>query len=298
MHICKMFQKLQNKWKVSGWRLLLILITFATGGSLCGYAGRKILQFTNLEKGVLWVILYIILVTLIWPLCVLLISIPLGQFVFFRKYISKLFSRMSGKKQPNSSRKNNDLIQKIAVFASGGGSNADKIMSYFKQHSSIEVALLVCNKPNAGVIDVANRHQIPVLLIDKAVFFEGDAYVHALEKESIDWIVLAGFLWKVPVQLIKAYPQHIINIHPALLPNYGGKGMYGHHVHEAVSAAQEVETGISIHFVDELYDHGAVIAQEKCAITAGEDPAIIASKVLALEHLHYPKVIERVILEN
>jgi len=290
-----MFQKLQTKWKVSGWRLLLILVTFATGGSLCGIAGRKILEWAGLEKGVLWVILYIILITLIWPICVLLVSIPLGQFSFFKKYIQKLFSRISGGK------KNMVLGEKkqhLAIFASGAGSNAEKIIRHLADHPSIKVAVVVCNKPGAGVISIAEKAGIPVLMIEKEQFFRGNNYVDELQRYDIDWIVLAGFLWKVPVGLIAAFADRIINIHPALLPKYGGKGMYGKHVHEAVRAANETETGITIHFVDEYYDHGKIILQEKCTVTAEDDADSIAAKVHALEHQYFPGAVEKVILNS
>jgi formyltetrahydrofolate-dependent phosphoribosylglycinamide formyltransferase len=290
-----MFQKLQTKWKVSGGRLLLILITFATGGSLCGFAGRKILELTGLEKGVVWVIIYIVLITLIWPICVLLVSIPLGQFTFFKKYIRKLVSRMSGGK---STIRLEEKHQNIAIFASGGGSNAQKIINYLQGHASIKVALVVCNKPGAGVIAIAGAAGIPVLMIEKETFFRGNHYIDELRQRDIDWIVLAGFLWKVPVPLIAAFAGRIVNIHPALLPKYGGKGMYGKHVHEAVRAANETETGITIHFVDEYYDHGKIILQEKCAVTAEDDADSIAKKVLELEHRYFPKAVEDVVLRS
>ncbi|WP_255153541.1 phosphoribosylglycinamide formyltransferase [Ferruginibacter sp. HRS2-29] len=290
-----MFQKLQTKWKVSGGRLLLILVTFATGGSLCGIAGRKILEWTGLEKGVLWVILYIVLITLIWPACVLLVSIPLGQFGFFKKYIRKLFFRMSG-------QKNNMVLgekqQNLAIFASGAGSNAQKIIEHLSGHTSIKVALVVCNKAGAGVIAIAEKAGIPVLIIEKEQFFRGNHYVDELRAYNTDWIVLAGFLWKVPVGLIAAFAGRIINIHPALLPKYGGKGMYGKHVHEAVRSANETETGITIHFVDEYYDHGKIILQEKCTVTPEDDADSIAQKVHALEHQYFPKAVEDVILNS
>lgn len=157
-----MFQKLQRKWKVNSFSLLLILITFATGGSLCGYLGKMLLGYTGLEKNVLWFVLYIILVTLLWPACVLAISIPLGQFPFFKKYIVKIFSRIGGKKQNSKTR--------LAIFASGAGSNALKIIERFKDSTSVEVSLIVCNKPQAGVLHIANIHQIELSLLKKSVF--------------------------------------------------------------------------------------------------------------------------------
>lgn len=178
-------------------------------------------------------------------------------------------------------------MTQIAIFASGTGSNAQKIMEQVPG-----VALVVTNNPKAGVLDIAARHQVPTLVIEKERFFRGDAYLPDFQQKNIGLIVLAGFLWKVPVQLIKAYPQKIINIHPALLPKYGGKGMYGHFVHEAVLAAGEKESGISIHYVDELYDHGQVILQATCPVETGDTPESLAKKVQALEHRHFPGAVQ------
>jgi phosphoribosylglycinamide formyltransferase-1 len=186
-------------------------------------------------------------------------------------------------------------VKKIAVFASGAGSNAEKIINHFREHASIEVALVVCNRPGAGVLEIAAANQIPSLLIDKEKFFRGDAYIKELKEHEIDFIVLAGFLWKVPPMLIKAFPGRIVNIHPALLPKYGGKGMYGHHVHQAVIDHREKESGITIHYVDELYDHGSSIFQAFCPVLPGDTAASLAQRVLALEHQYYPLVIEEVI---
>jgi len=285
-----MFKKLKQRWGVNGVQMLLILCTFALGGSLCGFAGRKLLGLTGLENGFLWVLLYIVLVTLLWPFCVLLISIPFGQFSFFIKYLSKIWNRMSGNKTRVS----------VAIFASGAGSNAEKII---EQASLAEkngtghysVNLVVCNKPGAGVLAIADRYGIETLLIDKEQFFKSDSYVSVLKSRRIQFIVLAGFLWKVPPALMRAYPNKIINIHPALLPNYGGKGMYGSKVHEAIIASGDKESGITIHYVDELYDHGSIIFQDKCAIDEKDTAEILAQKIHLLEHRHYPQVIENLL---
>ena len=181
----------------------------------------------------------------------------------------------------------------IAIFASGTGTNAAKIIAYFKEHELIKVALIVCNKPDAGVLTVAKNNGIPTLIIRKEQFFQGDAYLSDLKTNNIKWIILAGFLWKLPPVLIEHYRNHIINIHPALLPKYGGKGMYGVHVHEAVLAAGEQSSGITIHYVDEHYDHGDVIFQTECDIDPNETPQSLASKVHQLEHQYYPVVIEQ-----
>lgn len=281
-----MFDKLKQKWKVNGLNLALIITTFALGGSLCGYAGRKLLLLTNLEKGAVWLFLYIILVTLLWPLCVLLISIPLGQFAFFKKYIIKIGRKMSGKKQH---------VTRIAVFASGAGSNARQIINHFATSQTIKVTVVFCNKPGAGVLEVAQQAGIPFLIIEKERFFNGDGYLPELKKYRIGFIVLAGFLWKMPETLIHTYPKKIINIHPALLPKYGGKGMYGQAVHEAVIASQDAESGITIHYVDELYDHGEIIFQAKCTVEKNDTAETLAQKIHVLEHANYPNVIASVI---
>jgi formyltetrahydrofolate-dependent phosphoribosylglycinamide formyltransferase len=282
-----MFEKLKQHWKVNGLNLILIITTFALGGSLCGYAGRKLIGLTSIDKGALWVVLYILLVTVLWPFSVLLVSIPLGQFNFFKKYIGKILGRFSSAKKKNTDK----FVINIAIFASGAGSNAAQIIQHFSSSSTIKIALIVCNKPGAGVLNIAANAGIPSLLIEKEPFFKGDNYLPELQKHAIDFIVLAGFLWKIPEALIEAYPKKIINIHPALLPKYGGKGMFGHHVHEAVIINKEIESGITIHYVDELYDHGAVIFQAKCIVDKNETADSLAKKIHLLEHAHYPKVI-------
>ncbi|MEI2740769.1 MAG: phosphoribosylglycinamide formyltransferase [Chitinophagaceae bacterium] len=186
-------------------------------------------------------------------------------------------------------------MKKIVVFASGAGSNAAKIIRYFHHHNTIRVALIVCNKPGAGVIKIAEKEKTPVLLIEKEKFFHGDAYIKELQQLGVDLIVLAGFLWKIPPAFIKAFPGRIINIHPALLPKYGGKGMYGRFVHQAVIDNKETESGITIHYVDEVYDHGKIIFQATCPVEANDTASSLAEHIAILEHEHYPKVIERVI---
>ncbi|MEO6252027.1 MAG: phosphoribosylglycinamide formyltransferase [Ferruginibacter sp.] len=301
-----MLKKLQAHWKVNGINLVLIITTFALGGSLCGYAGRKILLLTNLEKGAAWIVLYILLVTLLWPVCVILISIPLGQFAFFKRYLIKVWKKISGKKADKAKQQ---AIVRIAIFASGAGTNAEKIITsppspLLEERGEAKteankgvytVALIVCNKPGAGVLTIAENHRIPTLLIENERFFNGDNYLPELQKHNLDLIVLAGFLWKIPVPLIKAYPKRIINIHPALLPKYGGKGMYGNKVHEAVIAAKENESGISVHYVDELYDHGELIFQAKCPVTVNDTAESLAQKIHVLEHEHYPRLISEIL---
>jgi len=183
----------------------------------------------------------------------------------------------------------------IAIFASGSGTNAGKLIAHFQNHPSVNIRLIVCNNPKAKVLDIAAEHNIEVLLLEKGRFFEGDGYLEILKEEGIDWIVLAGFLWKVPVALIKAYAEKIINIHPALLPKYGGKGMYGKYVHEAVIAAKETSSGITIHLVDEIYDHGRVIFQAECTVDPADSPETLAKKIQALEHEYFGKIVEEVV---
>src|ERR1700722_8854993 len=189
------------------------------------------------------------------------------------------------------------LPKHLAIYSSGTGTNAARIIDYFRHHPTIKVSLIVCNKPGAGVLDIASKEGLPVLMIDKEVFFRGDAYVGELRQKKIDFLVLAGFLWKIPSALVQAYRGRIINIHPALLPKYGGKGMYGRFVHEAVIAAGDKESGITIHYVDEHYDHGDPIRQVRVRIEPEDTPETLAGKIHLLEYEHFPKVIEEVIRE-
>jgi phosphoribosylglycinamide formyltransferase 1 len=180
----------------------------------------------------------------------------------------------------------------IAIFASGGGSNAAAIIEHFRGNGQHAIQLVVSNKPTAGVINIAESNKIAVLHVERADFQQPERLLNALKSAEIDLIVLAGFLWLIPVFLVEAYPNRILNIHPALLPAYGGKGMYGMHIHEAVKAAGEKETGISIHHVDAVYDQGALVFQGKCNVLPADTAIDIAAKVLKLEHHFYPKVIE------
>ncbi len=186
----------------------------------------------------------------------------------------------------------NHSYKKIAIFASGAGSNAKKIIEYFAGHEGIFVGLIVCNKPGAGVLQIAAEFHIPVLLIEKEQFFQGNGYIDELKDAGIDFIVLAGFLWKIPQMLIHAYRNKIVNIHPALLPKFGGKGMYGSKVHEAVIAAGEKESGITIHYVDEHYDNGDVIFQATCPVLQNDTADSLAAKIHKLEHENFARVVE------
>jgi phosphoribosylglycinamide formyltransferase-1 len=189
-------------------------------------------------------------------------------------------------------------VKHIAIFASGAGSNAQKIIDHFRNSDKARVTLILCNKPGAGVTHIAEKENIPLVLIEKEPFFRGDACLPQLKESGIDLIVLAGFLWKVPGKLIEAYRGRIINIHPALLPGYGGKGMYGSFVHEAIIRAGEKESGITIHYVDEHYDNGDIIFQAKCKIDKEDTPQTLAARIHQLEHEHFPHVIEQVLNNN
>lgn len=189
-------------------------------------------------------------------------------------------------------------ITHIAIFASGAGSNAQKIIAHFAGSHSVKISLIVCNKPGAGILQIAEKEGIPALLIEKDVFSRGSSYIPELQAASIDLIVLAGFLWKIPPALVKAFPRKIVNIHPALLPAYGGKGMYGRFVHQAVVDNKEKESGITIHYVDELYDHGQIIFQARCPVLPDDTAETLAARVLQLEHRHFPLVVDELTREN
>ena len=182
------------------------------------------------------------------------------------------------------------------IFASGAGSNANQIIKYFRGHKKINVVLVAGNNKNAGVVDIANKEGLPFLEFTKARF-DATGYLDILEFYNIDMIILAGFMWKIPLPMIMHYKRRILNIHPALLPKFGGKGMFGQHVHEKVISECEKESGITIHFVDEIYDHGEIIFQANCTIASNETAETLAKKIQHLEHIHYPQVIEKVIRE-
>lgn len=183
---------------------------------------------------------------------------------------------------------------KIAILASGSGSNAENISRYFYDHKNIKISYILSNKRDAFVLERAKKLGIPSKVFSNKEMKEQVDLLNLLKVEA-DFIVLAGFLLKVPENIIKAFPNKIINIHPALLPNYGGKGMYGMHVHRAVKENKESETGITIHFVNENYDEGAIIFQAKTSLTAEDSPETIAEKIHTLEQEHFPRVLEEVI---
>jgi phosphoribosylglycinamide formyltransferase-1 len=184
---------------------------------------------------------------------------------------------------------------RIAIFASGSGTNAEKIVTYFKGHPSICVASILTNNPNAGVLERAKKLNILTKVVAKEEYLSTDI-LDWLQQEKITHIVLAGFLWLIPAHLLKAFPNRMINIHPALLPKFGGKGMYGMKIHEMIRRLNETETGITIHIVNENYDEGKILYQEKCAIDMEDSPQQIANKVHQLEYACYPRIVEEWIL--
>lgn len=189
------------------------------------------------------------------------------------------------------------MIQ-LAILASGGGSNADAILRHFTGHPQIRITLIACNRKEAGVYQVADNHNIESIHLSHERFKNGDGFLPEFEAKGIDGLILAGFLWKIPSNLIQAYPNRILNIHPALLPKFGGQGMYGIHVHRSVLAAGEKESGITIHRVDEHYDHGDHVFQATCPVEPTDTPESLAKRVLQLEHQHYPSTIENYFTER
>ncbi len=184
-------------------------------------------------------------------------------------------------------------MKSLAIFASGRGSNAKNIIRYFRQSKDLRIRLIVSSHEKAGVLDIAREEGIPFLVLDKKEYYgSGEGLMKVLSKYQIDGIVLAGFLWLVPTYLIERFPHAMINIHPALLPKYGGRGMYGMYVHEAVWKNKENHTGITIHELNERYDEGKTLFQATCALSPQDMPEDIAQKVHELEYEHYPRVIE------
>lgn len=187
------------------------------------------------------------------------------------------------------------MSKNIVIFASGNGTNAENLIRYFRLNGEAQVALVVSNRRHALVLERARSLGVPCAYMEKAVWAGGEAVLDLLKEWKIDFIVLAGFLLRVPASLLRAYPDRIVNIHPSLLPKFGGKGMYGDRVHEAVVAAGERESGITIHYVNEHYDEGTIIAQFRCPVLATDTPADVAAKVHALEYAHYPEVVSRLL---
>ncbi len=186
-------------------------------------------------------------------------------------------------------------MKNLAIFASGGGSNAEAIIQHFKDNHDINVRLIVSNKSGAGVLGRAERYGISFHIITRPFFYEGKSILQVLESHDIDWIILAGFLWLIPEYLIDAFPNKMLNIHPALLPKYGGKGMYGINVHKAVKQNNETQSGMTIHFVNKEYDKGKHVFQATTDLSPDDTPEDIAAKVLKLEHKYYPRIIHHLV---
>ena len=188
-------------------------------------------------------------------------------------------------------------MKRIAIFASGSGTNAQKIIEHFAPIDDIEVSLVLTNREDAYVLERASAHGIPAYVFDRQMFYDSTQVHDILRDVGIDFIVLAGFLWLVPPGILSDWAGRIVNIHPALLPKFGGKGMYGSKVHQAVIEAGEKETGITIHYVNEVYDDGEIIFQEKFDVLPDDTPDTIADKIHLLEHTHFPIIIEKLVAE-
>ncbi len=186
----------------------------------------------------------------------------------------------------------------IAIFASGNGSNAENLMKHFQHHSTIKMELVVCNNENAAVLQKAQQFSITSIAVTKDELKTTEKLLPIFENHKIDFVVLAGFLLQIPTWLVQKFPNRIINIHPALLPKFGGKGMFGKFVHEAVINANELESGISVHFVNEHYDEGKIIFQAKCQVDENETAESLAKKIQQLEHQHLPKIVEQLLVEK
>ena len=186
-------------------------------------------------------------------------------------------------------------MTRIAIFASGSGSNAENIANHFSKHTNVEIPLFLTNKANAYVLERAKKLNIDSFVFNKTQFLETEEIIAVLAEKNIDLIVLAGFLLKIPENLIKAYPNKIVNIHPALLPKFGGKGMYGDNVHKAVVNTRETESGITIHYVNKHYDEGEIIFQAKCGVLPTDTYEDVAAKIHQLEYKHFPKTIDALI---
>lgn len=188
-------------------------------------------------------------------------------------------------------------MRNLVIFASGSGSNAENIIRYFAQKPEFCVKKIYCNVPGAYVLERAKKYNIPSVVFNREEFRNPEKILRQLQEEETDCIILAGFLWLIPACITAAFPDRIINIHPALLPAYGGKGMYGHHVHEAVIAAGEKESGITIHYVNDHYDEGTTIFQARCPVLPTDTPDTLAARIHELEYQHFPEVIEETLLK-
>lgn len=301
-----MLRSFRKQWRVSNKEFLIILCVFAVTGLATAFLSKAVTGWVGFTQETHWslkLLVRLCVLLLGYQIALLTVAFLFGQFAFFWQYEKRFLQRLHILEKENKAvkikgtMKNESVKIKIGVFASGTGSNAEKLIQYFKASGIASIALIVCNKEKAGVTAIAEKEGVPVLLIEKERFLRGDAYLPFLKEQDIGFLVLAGFLWKIPQALINAYPRRIVNIHPALLPKFGGKGMYGQYVHEAALNAGEVESGITIHYVDEHYDNGDIIFQTACPILPGDKPGDIAQRIHTLEHLHYPRVIEEVLKE-
>jgi phosphoribosylglycinamide formyltransferase-1 len=189
-------------------------------------------------------------------------------------------------------------MKNIAIFASGSGTNAQRLIEYFSPIIDTNISVLLTNRKNAGVVERVKNLNVPIRIFDREEFYYSDNIAGFLQDERIEWIVLAGFLWLIPSNLLKIFPNRIVNIHPALLPKYGGKGMYGMNVHRAVIDAREKESGITIHYVNEEYDKGHIIFQAACPVDASDTPDTLAAKIHELEYKYFPVVMENLIFNK
>lgn len=186
-------------------------------------------------------------------------------------------------------------MKRIAILASGSGTNAEKLITHFRTKENAEVVLVLSNKPGAGVLERASQLQVEHRVFSRENFYGSTEVLDILKERKVDFLVLAGFLWLVPGYLLEAFPRKMVNIHPALLPKYGGKGMYGHHVHEAVIEAGEAESGITIHYVNTRYDEGNIIFQASCPVEKYDTADTLAARIHQLEHAHFPRVVEELL---
>lgn len=189
-------------------------------------------------------------------------------------------------------------MSNIAIFASGSGTNAQRLIERFSPIIDTNISVLLTNKKNAGVIGRAKKLGVPVRIFDREELYHSENIVDFLQREGIDWVILAGFLWLIPENLLKIFPERIVNIHPSLLPKYGGRGMYGMNVHQAVIDAKEKESGITIHYVNGEYDRGSIIFQATCPVDEDDTPETLAAKIHELEYEHFPAVMENLILNK
>lgn len=291
-----MFNRLKKHWGADNKKLFLILLTFTITGSLTAWLSNKIPFWLLLEKfSIAWWFSKIIVFIFGYQVLILIVGYCLGLFPFFWNYEKKILRAFGFLKKKKKT--DNENMKNICLFASGAGSNAEKIINYFKDNSSIRIVLIVCNNPTAGVISIAKRENIPCLLIQKSVLNK-TGYVDELSSYHIDLIVLAGFLLKIPDVMLEKYKGKIINLHPALLPEYGGAGMYGTAVHKAVLADNRQESGITIHYVDNKYDHGEIIFQKKCDINESDSIESLTGKIRTLEHQNFAPIIENLLREK